>query len=160
MLKKITLPLILGLMVVLGMSVAVAPAPAAGVNPMAGALAEMGLPADAVQGMDDFLALSPKKYREMTGKKLSLKEALVLKLAQKKIKKQIKKQKKGKGSKDDQFPKGLFIVCAILLPIAACIFMGVMDDWEGNNWWVAFLLYLLCYIPGLIYTLTKVKDYY
>ncbi len=88
---------------------------------------------------------------------MSLKEVIGLKIAQKKVKKQMRKgQKEG----DDQFPKGLFIICAIFVPIAAVIFMGVMDDWEGNNWWTALILYALCYLPGLIYTLTKVKNYY
>lgn len=106
---------------------------------------------------ESFLDLTPKKIRAITGKKLSLKEVVGLKLAQKQIKKQMRRSKKGK---DEQFPKGLFIVCAIFLPIAAVIFMGVMDDWQGNTWWVALLLYALCYFPGLIYTLTKVKNYY
>lgn len=106
---------------------------------------------------ESFLELTPKKVREITGQKLSLKEVVGLKIAQKQIKKQMRRSKKGK---DEQFPKGLFIICAIFVPLAACIFMGVMDDWEGNTWWVAFLLYVLCYFPGLIYTLTKMKNYY
>ncbi|MEO0732824.1 MAG: YqaE/Pmp3 family membrane protein [Bacteroidota bacterium] len=106
---------------------------------------------------EDFLALTPKKIREATGRKLSLKESIGLKLAQKKVKKQIRRQNKGK---DAPGSKGLFIILAIFVPIAAVIFMGVADDWEGNTWWIALILYALCYLPGLIYTLTKVKDYY
>jgi len=40
--------------------------------------------------MDDFLALTPKKYRQMTGKKLGIKKALQLKAAQKVVKKATK----------------------------------------------------------------------
>ena len=148
----------LAVLALLGMSVAVAP-PAvadAGVT-LDAAAAEAGLPFGAAASMEDFLTLTPKKVREMTGKKLSFKETIGLKLAQKKIKKQIRKQKKGQ---DTPGSKGLFIVLAIFVPIAAVIFMGVADDWEGNTWWIALLLYALCYLPGLIYTLTKVGDYY
>ena len=37
--------------------------------------------------------------------------------------------------------------------------MGIADDWSGNRWWLALILYALCYIPGLIYTLTKLNDF-
>lgn len=39
--------------------------------------------------VDEFLALTPKKIREATGRKLSLKQTLVLKKAQKKLKKSL-----------------------------------------------------------------------
>jgi len=37
--------------------------------------------------VDDFLSLTPKKYKELTGKKLSLTQKISLKLAQKKVRK-------------------------------------------------------------------------
>ena len=158
MIKRFHLFSFLAVLALLGMSVAVAP-PAAtdAATSLDAAATQAGLPLDAVTNMDDFLALTPKKIREITGKKLSFKETIGLKVAQKKIKKQIRKQKKGKETPGS---KGLFIVLAIFVPIAAVIFMGVADDWEGNTWWIALLLYALCYLPGLIYTLTKVGDYY
>lgn len=158
MLKQITLSFLALAFAALSMSVAVASEKAA--TPVNAILAETGLPADALTNLDEFVTLTPKKYKEMTGKKLSLKETIVLKLAQKKIKKQIRKANNGQKEGDEEFPKGLFIVCAIFLPIAAVIFMGIMDDWKGNTWWTAAILYALCYLPGLIYTLTKVKNYY
>lgn len=158
MIQRFHLLPFLAVLALLGMSVAVAPPAAtdAGVS-LNSAAAEAGLPLDAVASMDDFLALTPKKIREMTGKKLSFKESIGLKLAQKKIKKQLRKQNKGGEAPGT---KGLFILLAIFVPLAAVIFMGVADDWEGNTWWIALLLYFLCYLPGLIYTLTKVNDYY
>ena len=158
MFRKTTLSLFICLIAVLGMSVAVvspvaAPAEVYGVE---AALVETGLANDAVKGMEEFLELTPKKYREMTGEKLSLKETIALKVAQKKLKKELRK-----GQQRDDIPvsKGLFIVLAILVPIAAIIMMGIADEWAGNRWWVALILYALCYIPGLIYTLTKLNDY-
>ena len=107
---------------------------------------------DMVQlGIDQFLALTPKKYKELTGKKLGVSNALKLKAAQKIIK---KRTKKGSGS---DMPKGAYIVLAIFN--LAWIAMGVMDDWEGNNWWVNLLL-SICYIPALIHALVKMDEYY
>lgn len=100
-------------------------------------------------GMNDFLALTPKKYKEMTGKRLGIKQTLQLKAAQKIVKKAVK---------GDDIPKGLYIVLAIFG--LAWVGMGVMDNWEGNNWWVNLILSFLCWLPGLIHALMKMKDYY
>jgi hypothetical protein len=52
-------------------------------------------PADALSKMDakTFLLLTPAKYKEITGKKMTLKEKIGLKLAQRHVKKQLKKGK-------------------------------------------------------------------
>ncbi len=106
---------------------------------------------DMVQlGIDQFLALTPKKYEEMTGKKLGVFKALKLKAAQKIVKKRTKKS--------SDIPKGLYIVLAILG--WAWLLMGIMDDWEGNNWWVSLLLYILCWLPGVIHAFVKMDEYY
>ena len=42
-------------------------------------------------GIDQFLSLTPKKYKAMTGEKLSLGQTVKLKAAQKVIKRQMKK---------------------------------------------------------------------
>ncbi len=101
-------------------------------------------------GLDDFLALTPKKYKELTGQKLGLKKTLELKAAQKIIKKQMKS--------DPEFSKGLYILLAILG--LAWIAMGVMDNWEGSTWIVNLILVVLCWLPGLIHAFVKMKDYY
>ena len=44
--------------------------------------------------ISDFLSLTPRKYKELTGKKLSLSQKLSLKLAQVKVKKMMRKNKK------------------------------------------------------------------
>lgn len=101
-------------------------------------------------GLDEFLSLTPKKYKEMTGQKLGLKKTLELKAAQKFIKKQMKKE--------PEFSKGLYVLLAILG--LAWVAMGVMDDWSGNDWIVNLILTVLCWLPGLIHALTKMKKYY
>lgn len=102
--------------------------------------------------VDDFLAMTPKKYKELTGQKMGIKNAIKLKAAQKKIKKSMK------NPAASDIPQGLFVVLAIFG--LAWIGMGVMDDWSGNNWWVNLILVLLCWLPGLIHALVKMKDYY
>ena len=113
------------------------------------------LPADATDlTAGDFLDLTPKKYREMTGKKMGVKNAIKLKVAQKALKKHMKKGKAG-----EDIPKGLYIVLAIFG--WAWVPMGLMDDWDGNNWWVNLILVVLtCGIGGLIHALIKMKEYY
>lgn len=100
--------------------------------------------------LNDFLTLTPKKYKEITGEKLGLKKSLELKAAQKFIK------SKTKGEPD--IPKGLYILLAILG--LAWIAMGVLDDWEGSDWIVNLILTVLCWLPGFIHALVKMKKYY
>jgi uncharacterized membrane protein YqaE (UPF0057 family) len=103
-----------------------------------------------IMGLDQFLSLTPKKYKEMTGEKLGLKKTLQLKAAQKFIKKELKREA--------DIDKGLYVLLAILG--LAWVAMGVMDDWSGSDWIVNLILYALCYLPGLIHALTKMKKYY
>jgi uncharacterized membrane protein YqaE (UPF0057 family) len=109
-------------------------------------------PEMAKMDLDKFLTLTPSKYKEITGKKLGFKKTLELKAAQKMLSKKLPVS----GSSD--IPKGLFIVLAILG--WAWLAMGIMDDWKGNDWWVCLLLTVLCWIPGVIYALTKMGKYY
>ena len=107
-------------------------------------------PEMAQMGIDQFLSLTPKKYRELTGKKPGIKNTLKLKAAQKVLKR--------KTGKSEDIPKGLYIVLAIFG--WAWLAMGLMDDWEGNNWWVNLLLTLLCWLPGVIHAFVKMDEYY
>jgi uncharacterized membrane protein YqaE (UPF0057 family) len=104
----------------------------------------------AALGLDQFLTLTPKKYKEMTGEKLGIKKTLQLKAAQKFLKKELQK--------DADIEKGMYVLLAILG--LAWIAMGLMDDWSGSDWIVNLILYALCYLPGLIHALTKMKKYY
>lgn len=113
------------------------------------------LPSDATVDMTvkEFLNLTPKTYRQKTGKKLGFKNTLVLKAAQKSVRKQFKKENSA------DIPKGLYIVGVILG--FGWILMGLMDDFQGNNWWVNLLLLILtCGIGALIHGFVKMKDYY
>ena len=102
-------------------------------------------------GMDQFLSLTPSKYKKLTGHKLGLKKSIELKAAQKFVKMKM-------SAASGEMSKGLYIVLAILG--LGFIGLGVLSDWSGNNWWVCLLLSLLCWLPGVIYALVKMKDYY
>jgi hypothetical protein len=100
--------------------------------------------------MAGFLKLTPAKYKELTGKKLGIVKTMQLKAAQKYLKNQ---QRKG-----SEIPKGLYIVGALLG--WAWLLMGLMDEFEGKNWWMSLILYCLCFIPGVVHAFIKMKDYY
>jgi hypothetical protein len=95
--------------------------------------------------------ITPNDIQKLTGKKLSLKEVIKLKAAQKLLK--AKAHKAG----GDGYSKGIFILLAILG--WAWLLMGIQDDFSGNTWLVNLLLTLLCGIPGLIHSLVHMKDY-
>jgi len=101
----------------------------------------------------DFLTLTPKKYKELTGKKLGFKKAMMLKVAQKKLKKSIAKPDKTNG-----ISKGVYILL-LLIPGFTWLSVGLASNWEGNDWWVNLLLWLLCWLPGFIHALVKMKNY-
>jgi uncharacterized membrane protein YqaE (UPF0057 family) len=102
---------------------------------------------------EEFLDLTPKKIKAATGKKLKLKEVVMLKAAQKAVKKQLKSG----GSAAPGIEKGVYIILAIFIPFLA---VGLASDWEGNDWLICLVLSLLCWLPGFIYALVKMKDYY
>jgi uncharacterized membrane protein YqaE (UPF0057 family) len=94
--------------------------------------------------------MTPKEIYKMTGKKLTLKEVIKLKAAQK----YLKAQKK---SSDDGISKGLYILLSLIG--ATWIFMGVQDDWSGSTWIVNLLLFALCWLPGFIHSMVKMNEY-
>jgi hypothetical protein len=52
----------------------------------------------------------------------------------------------------------LYVVLCIL-PLG-WLAIGINDDWHGNDWWIALLLYFIFYIPGVIFSLIKMGKYY
>lgn len=110
------------------------------------------LPPEALQmGLANFMTLTPKKYKEMTGERLGLVKSVKLKMAQKYVKKNLM-------SDDAGISSGLYILLAILG--LGWVAMGIMDDWSGNNWIINLILVWLCWLPGLIHALAKRSEYY
>ena len=93
--------------------------------------------------------ITPNDIQKLTGKKLSLKEVIKLKAAQK-----ILKAKKAGG---DGYSKGIFILLALLG--WSWLLMGIQDDFSGSTWLVNLLLTLLCWLPGFIHSMVHMKEY-
>ena len=101
--------------------------------------------------LEDFLNMTPKEYEELTGMELSAADALKMKAAQKFLKKKLKNPK-------DDLDKTVYIVLAIVG--LGFVGIGILDDWDGSDWIIALVLSLLCWLPGVIYALVKMKNYY
>jgi uncharacterized membrane protein YqaE (UPF0057 family) len=102
---------------------------------------------------EDFLSLTPAKYRQMTGKRLGIVKSMELKWAQNKLRKTMHAEGSG-GS----IPKWLYIVMSIFA--LGWLAIGIITGFTGNDWWIALLLYFLFIIPGIIYSLVVMKKYY
>lgn len=80
------------------------------------------------------------------------------------LKKEFKMQKKVEKIKkflqkggSEKLSKGLYVLLAIIG--WGFIGIGLNTDWDGNEWIICLLLSLL-WLPGLIYALIKMKNYY
>jgi hypothetical protein len=99
-----------------------------------------------------FLALTPKEYQKLTGKKLSLPQKVSLKLAQAKVKKMSKQNKQvelykfQEGVDTSDFSIGGFVLGILLGPIGVLIAYLIGDrsvikwSWIGFAVWLAVVL--------------------
>ncbi len=101
--------------------------------------------------LESFMELTPKKYEELTGQKMGIADAIRLKAAQKHLRKQMEKP-------NADIEKPVYIILAILG--LGFVGIGILDDWEGSDWIIALVLSLLCWLPGVVYSLVKMKNYY
>lgn len=99
----------------------------------------------------DFLDLKPRDYKRITGERLGIKKSIQLKAAQRYAKREMRKA-------GADINSGLYILFAILG--LGWLAMGLLDDWDGNNWIVNIILTALCWLPGLIHALVKKSEYY
>lgn len=107
-------------------------------------------PALGQLNVEKFLNMTPSEFEKMTGKKLGLKKSLAMKAAQKKMKKEMP-------AAPSDLSKELYIVLAIFISFVA---VGIASDWKGGDWIINLLLSCLCWIPGVIHALIKMKNYY
>jgi len=99
--------------------------------------------------IDDFLTITPKQYRKITGKRLGIKNSIKLKAAQKVFKKRM--------DGNANISRGLYVVMAIFG--LGWLAMGLISDWDDDEWIINLLLTILCWLPGLIHALVKMDDY-
>jgi hypothetical protein len=96
----------------------------------------------------DFLALTPKKYKELTGKKLTLPQKVSLKLAQKKVKRMVKKgqtvdlmQMTSAVDTSDFSIGGL--VLGLVLGIIGVLIAYLIGDQSVIKWsWIGFAIWV------------------
>jgi hypothetical protein len=113
---------------------------------------QLSIPHDKIETIDQFLKLTPRQIEKLTGRKLSLKQVVTLKIAQKKLRHEMSKASAGQ-----KFSTGVWILLAIL---GWCwLLMGISDDWKGSKWVTNLILYVLCWLPGLIHSLVHMKEY-
>lgn len=105
-----------------------------------------------LMSIETLMTMTPEKYRQMTGKRMGLIKSLELKIVQRQM------RKHGAADSGSGFPKWAYIVFALLA--LGWLAIGIRSDFKGNDWWISLLLYLLFYLPGLIYTLVVMKKYY
>jgi hypothetical protein len=106
--------------------------------------------------VEEFLALTPKKYKELTGEKLSLSQKISLRIVQKKIRKAIKNNEKvdsvtianAVGTYD--FNIGGFVLGFLLSVVGVLIAYLIGDTnvikWAWIGFGVSFLIFLLVWI--------------
>ena len=125
-----------------------------------------------VDSVDDFLSLTPKSYREITGERLSIKEMIQLKAAQKGVAEMTGARPAGRG-----VSQIVYIILGVIL--LGWLGIGLNDNFTGNIWIKALIITLggalaigiasafcpfifawMAIIPGLIYTMIKMNRYY
>lgn len=110
----------------------------------------------AGMSVQDFLAMTPKKYKELTGEKLSITKKISLKLAQKKIKKAFKNNEKidsvtmANAVDTSDFNIGGFIL-GLLLSIIGVLIAYLIGDSSVIKWaWIGFGIALVIYLLAIL----------
>lgn len=106
--------------------------------------------------MKDFLALTPKKYKELTGKRLSVSQKISLKIAQYKVKKAARHNK---GLElyampavvdTSDFSIGGFVL-GLLLPVIGVLIAYLIGDAAVIKWaWIGFAVWAAIFLLVLI----------
>ncbi len=115
-------------------------------------------------GMEEFMTMTPKKYKETTGKKMGFFAAMKMKIAQKILKKTTNKvnktssEVKGKKRASGGLPQIAYILLAVFF--LGFVGIGINTGWSGYDWLIALLLYILFWLPGFIFSMIKMMEYY
>lgn len=106
--------------------------------------------------VDDFLSMTPKKYKALTGEKLSLTQKISLKLAQKKIKKALRNNEQidsatmANALDTSDFNIGGFIL-GLLLSVIGVLIAYLIGDPSVIKWaWVGFGIFLIIFLLAVL----------
>ena len=101
-----------------------------------------------IRTLEDFLSLTPKKYTELTGKKMTIPQKISLKIAQHKVKRAIKKGKTidlnalSKEVDTSNFNIGGFVL-GLLLGIIGVLIAYLIGDHNIVKWaWIGFAVWV------------------
>lgn len=106
--------------------------------------------------VEEFLALSPKQYRELTGEKLSLTQKISLKIAQKKVKKALKNSDEvnavtmQNAIDTSDFNIGGFVLGLLLSVVGVLIAYLIGDDTVVKWAWIGFGVFMVIFLLALI----------
>ena len=110
----------------------------------------------AGMSVDDFLSLTPKKYKELTGEKLSITQKISLKLAQKKIKRALKNNEKidsetmANAVDTSDFNIGGFVL-GLLLSVIGVLIAYLIGDTNVIKWaWIGFGVFLVIFLLAVL----------
>jgi hypothetical protein len=94
--------------------------------------------------MDAFLALTPAKVQEMTGKKMTFAQKIALKIVQKKFSKQLKKGK-SIDIHDERQMLRLWIIFALVALVLSILGIFITFFWyiSGLAWLAAVIFFIL-----------------
>lgn len=111
---------------------------------------------DQAAKINALLNLTPERYEQMTGKKLGFFSKIMLKKAQNKLAKTMVLD--GNSASSASIPKGIYILLAFVG--LGFLGIGLVSDWNGNDWWINLLLTFLFWLPGFIHALIVMSKYY
>lgn len=107
--------------------------------------------------VQDFLALTPKKYKEITGEKLSITQKISLKLAQKKMKRALKNNESidmnasmAEALDTSDFNIGGFVL-GLLLSVIGVLIAYLIGDTTVIKWaWIGFGIFLVIFLLAVL----------
>lgn len=106
--------------------------------------------------VEEFLSLTPKKFRELTGEKLSITKKLSLKMAQKKIRKALKNHEQvdnttmANAMDTSDFNIGGFIL-GLLLSVIGVLIAYLIGDTTVIKWaWIGFGVFLVIFLLAVL----------
>ncbi len=106
-----------------------------------------------INNVEDFLELTPKKYKQMTGKRMKLKEVIGLKMAQAKVRKAVDAGEMPFDADEDKVI--IYLLCFFIPPLAVALVYDI-----GKEFWTNLILTLLCGLPGVIHAFIVCARYY
>jgi hypothetical protein len=110
----------------------------------------------ANMSVEEFLALTPKKYKELTGEKLSFTQKISLKLAQKKVRKALRNNENidsitmANAVDTSDFNIGGFVL-GLLLSLVGVLIAYLIGDTSVIKWaWIGFGVFLVIFLLAVL----------